>query len=82
MPTYLRRVFTSLPIILMAFIAGNEQLSAQSIFEGCAKDLETYCSPVSKAYAARRHARRTTRRVVRRTTRRVNRRHSLPSGCA
>ncbi len=36
----------------------------------------------SKAYAARRHARRTTRRVARRTTRRVIRRHSLPYGCA
>ncbi len=37
---------------------------------------------ISKAYAARRHARRTTRRVARRTTRRVIRRHSLPYGCA
>ena len=36
----------------------------------------------SKAYAARRHARRTTRRVSRRTTRRVVRRNSLPHGCA
>ncbi len=36
----------------------------------------------SKAYAARRHARRTTRRVARRTTRRVIRRHSVPYGCA
>ncbi len=36
----------------------------------------------SKAYAARRHARRTTRRVARRTTRRVIRRHTLPHACA
>ena len=35
----------------------------------------------SKAYAARRHARRTTRRVARRTTRRVIRRHTLSAGC-
>ena len=36
---------------------------------------------ISKAYAARRHARRTTRRVARRTTRRVIRRHTLSAGC-
>ncbi len=47
MPTYLRRAFTSLPIILMAFVAGNAQLAAQSIFESCAKDLETYCAAVT-----------------------------------
>ncbi len=47
MPTYLRRAFTSLPIILMALVAGNEQLAAQSIFESCAKDLETYCAAVT-----------------------------------
>ncbi len=47
MPTYLRRAFTSLPIILMAFVAGNERLAAQSIFESCAKDLETYCGAVT-----------------------------------
>ncbi len=47
MPTYLRRAFTSLPIILMACIAGNEQLAAQCIFESCAKDLETYCGAVT-----------------------------------
>ncbi len=47
MRTYLRRAFTSLPIILMAFVAGNEQLAAQSIFESCAKDLETYCGAVT-----------------------------------
>ena len=47
MPTYLRRAFTSLPIVLMALIAGNEQLAAQSIFESCAKDLETYCGAVT-----------------------------------
>ncbi len=47
MPTYLRRAFTSLPIILMAFVAGNKQLAAQSIFESCAKDLESYCGAVT-----------------------------------
>ncbi len=47
MPTYLRRAFTSLPIILMAFIAGNERLAAQSIFESCAEDLDTYCGAVT-----------------------------------
>ena len=47
MPTNLRRAFMSLPIILMACVAGNEQLAAQSIFESCAKDLETYCGAVT-----------------------------------
>ncbi len=47
MPIYLRRAFTSLPIILMALVAGNERLAAQSIFEICAKDLETYCAAVT-----------------------------------
>ncbi len=47
MRTYLRRAFTSLPIILMAFIAGNEQLAAQSIFENCETDLKTYCGQVT-----------------------------------
>jgi len=47
MPTYLRRAFTSLPIILMAFIAGNEQLAAQSIFESCETDLKAYCGQVT-----------------------------------
>ena len=37
---------------------------------------------ISKAYAGRRHARRTTRRVARRTTHRVIRRHTLAAGCA
>ncbi len=36
----------------------------------------------SKAYAARRHARRTTRRVARRTTIRVIRITTLPGRCA
>ncbi len=36
----------------------------------------------SKAYAARRHARRTTRRVARRTMRRVIRITTLPGRCA
>ena len=47
MPTSLRRTFMSLPIVLMACVAGNEQLAAQSIFESCAKDLETYCGAVT-----------------------------------
>ncbi len=47
MPTYLRRAFTSLPIILMAFIAGNERLAAQSIFESCETDLKAYCGQVT-----------------------------------
>ncbi len=47
MPTYLSRAFTSLPIILMAFIAGNEQLAAQSIFESCETDLKAYCGQVT-----------------------------------
>ncbi len=47
MPAYLRRAFMSFPIILMALVAGNEQLAAQSIFESCAKDLETYCAAVT-----------------------------------
>ena len=47
MLTFLRRAFTSLPIILMAFIAGNEQLAAQSIFESCETDLKAYCSQVT-----------------------------------
>ncbi len=37
---------------------------------------------ISKAYAARRHARRTTRRVARRTMRRVIRITTLPGRCA
>ncbi len=45
--TYLRRVLTSLPVILLACVATSEQLSAQSIFESCAKDLEVYCSQVT-----------------------------------
>ncbi len=47
MPIYLRRAITSLPIILMALVAGNGRLAAQSIFESCAKDLETYCGAVT-----------------------------------
>jgi len=31
----------------MAFIAGNEQLAAQSIFESCETDLKAYCSQVT-----------------------------------
>ncbi len=44
---FLRRAFTPLPIILMAFIAGNEQLAAQSIFESCETDLKAYCGQVT-----------------------------------
>ncbi len=47
MPTYLRRAFTSLPIILMALVAGNERLAAQTIFESCETDLKAYCSQVT-----------------------------------
>jgi len=45
--TYLRRVFTSLPVVLLACVATNDQLAAQPIFESCAKDLEIYCSQVT-----------------------------------
>jgi len=31
----------------MAFIAGNEQLAAQSIFESCETDLKAYCGQVT-----------------------------------
>ncbi len=47
MLTYLRRVFTSLPVILLACVVTNEQLAAQSIFDNCTKDLEIYCSQVT-----------------------------------
>ncbi len=47
MPTILRRTFMSLPIVLMACVAGNQQPVAQSIFESCAKDLATYCGAVT-----------------------------------
>lgn len=45
--TYIRRVITSLPIILLACVATSDQLAAQSIFESCTKDLENYCSQVT-----------------------------------
>ncbi len=47
MRTLLWRAFTALPIILMALVAGSEQLAAQPIFESCSKDLETYCVAVT-----------------------------------
>ncbi len=47
MPTHLKRAFMSLPIVLVACVAGNDRLAAQSIFESCAKDLETYCGAVT-----------------------------------
>ncbi len=47
MPTYLRRAYMFLPIVLMVCVVGNGRLAAQSIFESCAKDLETYCGAVT-----------------------------------
>ena len=45
--SYLRRVFTYLPVILLACITTNKQLAAQSIFDSCSKDIESYCSQVT-----------------------------------
>ena len=45
--SYLRRVFTYFPVILLAFVTTNTQLAAQSIFESCSKDIEIYCSQVT-----------------------------------
>ncbi len=45
--SYLRRVFTYLPVILLACVTTNKQLAAQSIFESCSKDIEIYCSQVT-----------------------------------
>lgn len=47
MPTHLRRALTALPIFLLACAAAIERPAAQSIFEGCAQDLQTYCSEVT-----------------------------------
>ena len=59
--------------------AGNIDFNRVSGPRGVTEAIEL---TISKAYAGRRHARRTTRRVARRTTRRVIRRHSLPHRCA
>ncbi len=59
--------------------AGNIDFNRVSGPRGVTEAIEL---TISKAYAGRRHARRTTRRVARRITRRVIRRHSLPYGCA
>ncbi len=59
--------------------AGSIDLNMVSGPRGVTEAIEL---TISKAYAGRRHARRTTRRVARRITRRVIRRHSLPYGCA
>ncbi len=59
--------------------AGSIDLNRVSGPRGVTEAIEL---TISKAYAGRRHARRTTRRVARRITRRVIRRHSLPYGCA
>jgi hypothetical protein len=47
MRLYLRRSFTTFPVVLMLCFVGNGPLSAQSIFDACAKDLETYCAAVT-----------------------------------
>ena len=58
--------------------AGNIDFNRVSGPRGVTEAIEL---TISKAYAARRHARRTTRRVARRTTRRVIRIHTLSAGC-
>ncbi len=45
--SYLRRVFIYLLVILLACVTTNKQLAAQSIFESCSKDIESYCSQVT-----------------------------------
>ena len=47
MSLFLRRVFTTLSIILLACGVGSGRLAAQSIFESCAKELQTYCAEVT-----------------------------------
>ena len=75
-----RMKFVTLLLIGGAFgLAGSIDLNSVLGPRGVTEAIEL---TISKAYAARRHARRTTRRVARRTTRRVIRRHSLPYGCA
>ena len=43
----LRRVFTSLPVVLLAWVATNECLAAESMFESCKEDIEIYCRQVT-----------------------------------
>ncbi len=75
-----RMKFVTLLLIGGAFgLAGSIDLNSVLGPRGVTEVIEL---TISKAYAARRHARRTTRRVARRTTIRVIRRHSLPYGCA
>ena len=45
--SYLGHIFTYLPVILLACVTMNKQLAAQSIFESCSKDIESYCSQVT-----------------------------------
>ncbi len=59
--------------------AGNIDFNRVSGPRGVTEAIEL---TTSKAYAARRHARRTTRRVARRTTLRVIRITTLPGRCA
>ncbi len=59
--------------------AGNIDFNRVSGPRGVTEAIEL---TISKAYAARRHARRTTRRVARRTTLRVIRITTLPGRCA
>ncbi len=59
--------------------AGNIDLNRVSGPQGVTEAIEL---TISKAYAARRYARRTTRRVARRTMRRVIRITTLPGRCA
>ncbi len=75
-----RMKFVTLLLIGGAFgLAGSIDLNSVLGPRGVTEAIEL---TISKASAARRHARRTTRRVARRTTIRVIRRHSLPYGCA
>ncbi len=74
-----RMKFVTLLLIGGAFgLAGSIDLNSVLGPRGVTEAIEL---TISKAYAARRHARRTTRRVARRTMRRVIRRHTLSAGC-
>ncbi len=74
-----RMRFVTLLLIGGAFgFVGSIDLNGVSGPRGVTEAIEL---TISKAYAARRHARRTTRRVARRTMRRVIRRHTLSAGC-
>ncbi len=74
-----RLKFVTLALIGCALgFAGNMDVNKISGPSGSTKTFEV---TVSKAYAGRRHARRTKRRVARRTTRRFVRRATLPGRC-